>query len=144
LGVRPVTYFADLSEYAYSPTGERMLNVGWLGRGEAFETGDIDEDIWDELVRLASNPINVMRGLHDCEFCGVESPIRVPSDYSARGFASLGTGEIRVKGQGDCCYAAPTLLLHYIRIHKYLPPEGFIQAVRFLRRQRIASTTSAG
>lgn len=132
-----MSYFPDLSEYAYSPADERLLNIGWLGRGKEFETGDIDEDIWDELVRLASEPVNVMRGLHDCEFCDVESPVRLPSDYSAKGFVSLGTGEIRVKGQGDGYYAAPTLLLHYILSHNYKPPEVFIQAVRSLRRRRM-------
>src|SRR5258708_24516504 len=117
-----MAYFSDLSEYSYSPSDEPMLNVGWLGREGIFETGNIDAGILDELVRLASDPVNVMRGLHDCEFCDMESPVRVPSDYSVKGFASLGTGEIRVKGEGDRWYVAPTLLLHYIQSHRYLPP----------------------
>jgi hypothetical protein len=142
--LEPITYFADLSEYSYSPTGEKMLNVGWLGRGKAFETGRIGEEIWDELVRLASEPVNVMRGLHDCEFCDTESPVRVPSDYSTKRFASLGTGEIRVRDENDRSFAAPTLLLHYVHSHHYLPPEVFIQAVRALRELRMANTASGG
>jgi hypothetical protein len=121
-----------------------MLNVGWLSREEAFETGGIDEGIWDELVRLASDPINIMRGLHDCEFCDIESPVRILSDYSTKGFISLGTGEIRVKDESGRCYAAPTLILHYILAHSYLPPEGFFQAVRALRARRMADMPSAG
>lgn len=140
----PVAYFTDLSDYSFSHTNEKMINVGWLGRGEAFETGGIDEGIWDELVRLASDPVNVMRGLHDCEFCDMESPVRVLSGYSTRRFASLGTGEIRVRGEGDRYYAAPTLILHYISPHNYLPPEDFIRAVRALRKRRMANTASAG
>lgn len=139
-----MTHFPDLSEYSYSPADRPIINIGWLGRGNSFTTGDIDEDSWDELVRLASEPVNVMRGLHDCEFCDMESPIRVPSEYSPRGFASLGTGEVRVRGFGDCCYAAPTLLLHYIRSHGYLPPEEFIQAIHAHRARRMASPTPAG
>jgi hypothetical protein len=139
-----MAHFSDLSEYSYSPTDEKIINVGWLGRGEAFETGGIDEGIWDELVRLASDPVNVMRGLHDCEFCDIESPVRVPSNYSTKRFASLGTGEIRVRDESDRCYAAPTLILHYIRSHNYLPPEGFIQAIRAVRKRRIADNPSAG
>jgi hypothetical protein len=137
-----VAYFSDLSEYSYSANNEPMLNVGWLGREMAFETGNIDAEIWDELVRLASDPVNLMRGLHDCELCDVESPVRVQSDYSPKGFASLGTGEIRVKGENDRWYVAPTLLLHYIQSHHYLPPEGFIQAVRALGRRRIRGGSS--
>jgi hypothetical protein len=138
--LEPMTYFADLSDYSYSPSGEKILNVGWLGRGKAFETGTIGEGIWDELVRLASEPVNVMRGLHDCEFCETESPVRIPSDYSLKRFASLGTGEIRVRGDNGRSFAAPTLLLHYVQSHNYLPPEVFIHAVRALRERRRANT----
>jgi hypothetical protein len=57
----PMTYFADLSDYSYSPSvEEKMLNVGWLGRGKAFEPGGMDEGIWDEPVGLASEPVNVI------------------------------------------------------------------------------------
>jgi hypothetical protein len=117
-----------------------MLNVGWLGRVKDFKTGAVDVELWDELVRLVSKPVNVMRGLHDCDLCDVESPIRISSGYSANGFASLGTGEIWVKDSGnDVCYVAPTLLLHYMQIHEYLPPDEFTRAVRALRRRRLAS-----
>lgn len=139
-----MAYFSDLSEYSYSPTDERMVNVGWLGSGKAFEAGGVDEAVWDELLRLASDPVNVMRGLHDCEFCDTESPVRIPSNYSMKKFASLGTGEIRVSGEDGKRYAAPTLILHYIRTHSYLPPEVFIQAVRALRRRRESNTGSPG
>ena len=140
---RAVAYFPDLSAYSYSSDDRPMLNVGWLGRGKSFEMGDVGREAWDELVRLASDPVNIMRGLHDCEFCDVESPVRVPSDYSAKGFASLGTGEIRVRGEGGRLYVAPTLLLHYIQSHNYLPPEDFIQAVYALRKRRIDCGTPA-
>jgi hypothetical protein len=53
------------------------------------------------------------------------------------GFASLGNGEIIVKGEDGRRYAAPTLILHYIEAHHYLPPEEFIQAVRHVRSRRI-------
>ena len=139
-----MTYFADLSEYTYSSADEKMINVGWLGRAKAFETGGIDDGVWDELVRLASEPANVMRGLHDCEFCDTESPVRVPSNYSIKRFASLGTGEIRVRDENGRSFAAPTLLLHYVWSHNYLPPEVFIQAVRALRERRMADTESGG
>jgi hypothetical protein len=139
-----VAFFPDLSEYSYSPTDKHMLNIGWLGRGESFSTGSIDGDAWDELVRLATDPVNVMRGLHDCEFCDVESPVGVPSGYAPKGFAWLGTGEIRVEGLNEACYAAPTLLLHYIKAHYYLPPSEFIQAVHTFRASRMINTTLEG
>lgn len=138
-----MTYYPDLSEYSYTSTSEPMLNVGWLAQGGEFSEGKVDAEVWDELVCLASNPLNVMRGLHDCEFCSLESPIRLPSAYSSRGFASLGTGEIRVRGDDGRQYVAPTLLLHYIETHHYLPPEEFIQAVRSLRKLRTGSESTS-
>lgn len=141
--MKGLTHFPDLSRYSYTPSDEQVLNIGWLARGKSFETGDVDEELWDELLRLASEPVNVMRGLHDCDLCGVESPIRIASGYSVKGFTSLGTGEIRVKAPGaDIGYAAPTLLLHYVRSHGYLPPEEFIGAVRAIRRHRLTEESA--
>jgi hypothetical protein len=131
-----MTYYADLTEYSYTRSSEGMLNVGWLGRGERFTTGPVDADVRDQLIRLAVEPANVMRGLHDCEFCDKECPIRMPTEHSPRGYISLGTGEIRVSGEDGRVYVSPTLLLHYIDEHGYRPPEQFILAVRDAGRRR--------
>ncbi len=41
-----------------------------------------------------------------------------------------GNGEIWLTIHDGTNYAAPTLILHYIDEHAYLPPVAFIEAVR--------------
>jgi len=135
-----VTYYPDLSAYEYSPDQGDLINVGWLGVGHEFLTGDVSADIRDALVELADNPTNIMRGFHYCEFCDAESPIRIEGSTSdGHDFrAVLGTGEIRIRPAGGRTFAAPTLLVHYIDAHQYLPPAEFIAAVAVPKDQRPA------
>jgi len=124
-----MTHFPDLSVYEYSKRSGHALNVGWLGQGHSFETGPVSTDVRDALVRLAGNSVNVMRGLHYCDFCDAESPLYVEtSDGQVR--ASLGTGEIQAIAENGVVYLAPTLLVHYIDAHDYLPPAVFLSAVK--------------
>src|SRR5262249_25113044 len=42
----------------------------------------------------------------------------------------VGNGEIQVTGEGTTIYVAPTMILHYVAEHHYLPPDEFIKALR--------------
>ena len=108
-----------------------MKNVGWLGAGADFPTGSTPARARDELLRISSEAPakNLMRGVHDCEFCNIESPIRLETPYNERGWTSIGMGEFHVQGQDGMTFSAPTLILHYIDEHHYLPPEEFIDAL---------------
>jgi hypothetical protein len=120
--------FVDLTQYTYSETsGGKILNVGWLGTTWQYPRGRCEKAVRDRLALLSLNPEAVMRGFHYCEFCDVESPIYLPVPGSTQD-AFLGTGEIRVADAG-VTYAAPTLILHYIDAHEYLPPTVFREAV---------------
>jgi len=125
-----LTYFADLTSYEYIPGTMPMLNIGWLSREHEYSRGYVSFELRDELLRLLEHKENLMRGVHDCEFCNVESPIRVPSS-DRQGFVSLGMGEVHVRGPRGEIYAAPSLILHYIDVHEYLPPQEFLEAIRF-------------
>ncbi|WP_240617305.1 hypothetical protein [Nocardioides speluncae] len=105
-----------------------MINVGWLSASETFPTGVVSPAVFSQLLKHAENQKNIMRGVHDCEFCDEESPVRMsaPTD---RGYVSLGMGELHVSGSDGRLYAAPSLILHYIDAHHYLPPAEFIEAV---------------
>jgi hypothetical protein len=133
-----VTYFADLTPYTYWSTvtdvaGEdpgaapaRMLNVGWLSAGEPFPTGEPPPGLVDNLLRRATRPVHVTRGVHLCELC--EHPIRgapLPLDGE---LVYAGNAEIHVSGADATVYAAPTLIGHYVVEHRYLPPEQFVDA----------------
>jgi hypothetical protein len=126
--------YQDLSPYDYSPSGIDMVNVGWLGHGSAYPIGSVDARVLAELLNRAADPVNVMRGLHDCEFCDEESPIRIPAAVGIHERISLGTGEIHVVGEDGVVYAAPTLIVHYIERHGYMPPDVFMDALRVIRK----------
>lgn len=122
-----MTAYEDLSPYTYTEGQPAMLNVGWLGARLSFVTGECEPGVRDALVCMAARPSNVMRGLHDCHLCDQESPIAVPYSAAPKGVIYLGTGEIRVP-YGRAIYVAPTLIIHYIDVHSYLPPEAFRRA----------------
>jgi hypothetical protein len=92
--------YDDLTLYTYGTSAEPMLNVGWLGAGSAFATGDTPPEVVDGLLVLADSQQNIMRGLHDCELCDQESPVRLPAPRARRGWVSLGTGELHARGEG--------------------------------------------
>ena len=123
-----MTYYADLTRYEYTQGNEAMVNIGWLSRDAPFDQGEVPQAAFDALLVLADSQVNVMRGVHDCEFCSEESPIRIPAS-NERGFVSLGMGELHVQGDDGQVFVAPSLVLHYIRDHRYRPPEEFIRAL---------------
>jgi hypothetical protein len=130
-----VTWFEDLSAYTYSPEGP-ALNVGWLDRDEAFETGDIGTSLRQELflerilhaARFPAGP--AFMGLHQCNLCD-----SLPGPR--------GTGEIRLTGPNGTVFASPTLLPHYVSAHRYRPPATFVDAV-FTGRFQLPEPWQAG
>jgi hypothetical protein len=126
-------YFADLSPYRYgaAPSHPDFLNVGWLGKDQPFAEGDTSAAFLLALEVLVKSPVNLYRGRHYCEFCpgpqitrdglGVVTLEEPPEQ-------TWGNGEIRVLGDDGKTYIAPTLILHYVAKHKYLPPAAFIEA----------------
>jgi hypothetical protein len=109
-------YFPDLSPFRYHGGAyDGILNVGWLDDEHPFAIGEHSKEFIEALRLLSAKPVRLTRGFHVCPFC---------SDPRARGSA-----EIEVSGENGRRYAAPTLIVHYIEDHKYLPPSEFISAV---------------
>ena len=76
----------------------------------------------ERVQKLATiEPINQMRGFHYCELCDQEEIVIA----SAGRRRLLGSAEIWVTGPDGVVYAAPDLVIHYIREHEYLPPTQF-------------------
>lgn len=110
-------YFADLTPYTYGnvPTGlPRTWNVGWLSSTAPFARGTVDREVSRQLARLVRNPVRLMRGRHECEFCHRAS----------------GNGELWILDADDRVYAAPCLISHYVNVHQYRPPTEFLDALR--------------
>ncbi len=120
--------YADFSEYVYRPTDEPMVNIGWLGRELTFPQGPVAADVVKGLLILAINQENLMRGVHDCDFCDEVSPIEMASERSDKPIW-LGMGELHVTGSDGTKYSAPSLVIHYIVAHNYRPPAVFQDAV---------------
>ena len=119
-----MTYFEDLSEHTYAgrpATG--ALNVGWLGEGRPFPTGQTSEAFRTALDELCNKrSINPSAGHHACEICPDASWF---DPYYHR----MGNGEIRVRDARGIWYVAPRLIIHYVVLHQYCPPHAFIEAV---------------
>lgn len=118
-----MTWFADLTEYRYldgQDPKKPALNIGWLERGHPFPSGDVPKPFIERLDVLCSHGLTMAtRGRHDCDLCVVrdeEEPV-------------WGSAEVRAVGSDGTRFAAPTLILHYVTVHRYRPPDAFIAAV---------------
>ncbi|HKE45450.1 MAG TPA: NUDIX domain-containing protein [Steroidobacteraceae bacterium] len=117
-------YFQDLTPYEYhhrAPPKDNVLNVGWLSRDYAFNSGKVSEEFLRALRKLARSPMNLCCGVHLCEFC---PPPRDPREGRIGG-----NGEIWVPGTDGVVYVAPALIDHYVEAHGYSPPAVFVAAV---------------
>ena len=124
-----MSYFADLTPHTYSPNdGLRLLNIGWLDAAVVFTRGTTPQRFHEALRVLCRKPVYLHRGWHWCPFCARDPSndlINWPTARSER----VGNGQIRVQGEADLWYVAPTLIHHYIVSHEYQPPAAFIEAV---------------
>ena len=113
---------ADSSPCRYFPIGEvgNFLAVGWLDFGDDYPTGETKCEVYEKLKRIAgaSSRIDlylpVAGGVHTCSLCQFDGP---PSH-----------SHVFVPGDG-CLYVSPEAIIHYIGVHRYLPPEAFLEAV---------------
>jgi hypothetical protein len=115
-----------------------MLNVGWLGLAGGVPSGRFPAELIETLVSLAVRGERPMRGFHECDFCDVRSPIEksIPSRGES---VVLGMSELQVISASGQVFAAPSLIVHYIEAHDYLPPMEFIDALRAGREEELAS-----
>jgi hypothetical protein len=133
-----MAYYPDLSPYEYYPGQGHMLNVGWLSRDRPFARGPVPKAFAHALRLMASDPVEVTRGCHVCEFCEPPEDIIAaePRYLEVWEMFRCGNGEIHVPGQSGVVYCAPALVIHYISEHQYRPPEEFIAAVLYQRGLR--------
>jgi hypothetical protein len=107
-----------------------IVKVGWLGYDNNFPTGKAPNDCFQRLLYIARNHRkNVTLGSHICEQCYPHS--RGIYDHNYQGeFEYFGNGEIWVRDDvKNVMYVAPTMIVHYMAKHAYLPPREFIEAV---------------
>lgn len=108
-----------------------VFNVGWLSRSKSFKTGKADIEFLKKLKSIFygnshySSEVNLLRATsRPCEICGVT----VKEHKYKSGYKGLGNSEIWIAHKGKY-YAAPSLIIHYIESHDYLPPKKYVKAV---------------
>jgi hypothetical protein len=138
-------FFADLTPYTYGystkPPQTHVLNVGWLSHEHPFTTGDVSDSFVRTLRRLISSPVVTplitAMGFHECELCPpwlADEPratwlLGNPPPPPGKVSGGMGNGELWVPGANNLVYVAPVLVVHYIEVHRYLPPQVFTDAV---------------
>jgi hypothetical protein len=133
-----MTYYADLTPYVYLPDtvpeGTEILNVGWLEHGQEFTTGTAGPEFLANLITLAADHATAAtRSVHRCRLPHLfDDDFQFGAVYGSR-VLHLGHAEIRVTTPEGRRLAAPTLVVHYVRDHAYLPPAAFVEAVRAMR-----------
>jgi hypothetical protein len=130
-------YFPDLSPYTYATklSFADVLNVGWLDQSMPFSKGATANMFLHKLkswFRVAR--VNPMRGIHECNFCRTEQWPLLPLhenpsiNVGGRDFFQ-GNWEMWIPGTAQTIFASPGLIIHYVEVHEYCPPEEFISAV---------------
>lgn len=102
------------------------IAVGWLGRYEPYPKGVVPDGFLDLLKSLAfGTRTRQTRGIHVCEHCS-DGYVEIEQDSDVM---TLGSAEIWIPANDKKVFAAPNLIIHYVRDHGYLPPPEFIHAV---------------
>ncbi|WP_394844963.1 hypothetical protein LZC95_48920 [Pendulispora brunnea] len=116
-------WFEDLTPYTYGQaksTSPSTLNVGWLERGQDYPAGEVPAAFSGRLAQLVEHArTQATRGMHRCDLC--------PSGENEQ--HPQGQAEIRAVGADGTPFAAPSLIHHYVTVHRYQPPVVFIAAV---------------
>jgi hypothetical protein len=121
-----MTYHADLTG-----TG-RVRRVGYLARKHSFTKGTTSAAFFDCLVALVEHPFGVFAGYHTCDigWCGLSLGLHQPQSTLRHKGRILGLGDTDILVPGDeVVYLAPSLVLHYIRRHHYVPSPLFVKAL---------------
>lgn len=120
----------DLDPYhgceADAALGMDPLAVGWLQRGQDYDTGPVPEEFPEALLAFCFDRYTVCArpNTFPCPLCQE----RVDPLTRDGQTMHTGTAEIRVLGEDDI-FASPTLIYHYVTAHQYRPPDVFVRAV---------------
>jgi len=119
--------YPDMTEYVHGHCFRTMTNVGWLGRGTAFDTRPTSPQFRQALLELVARiRVNVTPGFRQCDLCGAGPGIEVPFEG---GTIVLGNAELHFRGWRGFSFAAPDLIYHYVAEHGYRPPKPFMEDV---------------
>ena len=118
--------YSDLQplDYFGKEAAASLRAIGWLERGDTFVTGEVQLSVFGRLRELLLDPFApfAFGGAHPCNLC-----VYTPEARGTRNLFVPGTGFL---------YVCPELILHYMNVHRYAPPEEFAHAVLACPDQR--------
>lgn len=121
-----MAYFPDLSPCSYfSHPG--LIAVGWLDDRHPFPRGTLEPAMIERLAELLVEPWEpwLLLGWHDCQLC--DDPEALQLELAGHR-VGMGTRNLLVS-DGQQTFVAPSLILHYVVAHGYVPPQAFLDAV---------------
>jgi hypothetical protein len=105
-------HYADLSS---NPDYPNFLWVGWLDRGTQFPKGILSAEHLALLREFVDRANIHTKGFHRCPFC--------------EGNPETGSSEFHVIAKDGKVFHCPSLIIHYVEEHGYLPPAEFLAAL---------------
>lgn len=140
-------FIEDRSAYHYRVPFDLPLvqTVGWLDCEHEYTRGTVKDEFIQKLWQIIETRTesfdlhaNIIRGIHPCNFCGRDI-FRKRNDGKR---TMLGMSELWVPF-GVNWFAAPSLIVHYVEEHSYLPPVEYIDAVMNVDFRAIVSAQMA-
>jgi hypothetical protein len=144
-----ILHYQDLTPYRVGKqTFQELINIGWLDSGQDYTKGIINHELLDKLRLLTLfdlDQVDLIEGgrhhpsgicVHTmrirgnpflCPFCNNEEISLF--DVTGRRM-TLGRGEMSIPDVSrKFKFSFPTMLIHYIEKHNYLPQEIFLKAL---------------
>lgn len=111
---------------ASSPT---TLAFGWLDAAHDYPTGSCPPGVVEGLEDALRTPIDRTRGWQHCTLCPPTAECPTPYTMQDGQTTVLGDASVEVVVDAERRWVAPTLVLHYVRDHGYLPPSEVIDTL---------------
>jgi hypothetical protein len=123
-------YYPDLTPYSDHSKLMKVFNVGWLDHLHDYAKGVVLYSVKAKLRQVMINGQDVkhIRGIQPCTICCASQSYVGTSGVQR----VLGMSEIWIPSWNGIIYAAPSLIIHYIDVHYYQPPQEFLESVEIL------------
>jgi len=127
-------YYKDLSFYLYIDQKpiKSIVNMGWLSATKSFNKGTLDIEYIEKLKKIIVGndsfeaSCNTVRSIYRCKFCKNKE---VNFEHNNK-VEYVGMDEILIPSENKKYYfSAPSMIIHYIEEHNYLPDESFLKAI---------------
>ncbi len=133
-GRSTVTFIPDLEpcDYFENELATNLIAVGWLEGSYPYPQRRIGDELFERLVEVMAlsfwiAPVAWMGG-HGCSLCPGGEREHETFLFRGRRFG-MGAANLFLPGEG-ALFVAPSLIIHYVRDHFYLPPKTFCEALR--------------